>query len=59
MCPACLTSLALTVATTTGAGAVATAFVVRATRSLVKKPKPTPQDRKEPTHEHVGSNRHT
>ena len=58
MCPACLTSLALTVATTTGAGAVATAFVVRATRSLVKKPKLAPQDREESNHEHVGSNRH-
>jgi hypothetical protein len=36
VCPACLTSLAITVASTTGAGAAVTALVVRVTRSLTK-----------------------
>jgi hypothetical protein len=40
MCPACLASLAITVATTTGAGAAVTAFAVRVTRSWTKDPKP-------------------
>ncbi len=34
MCPLCLTTLAVTVATTTGAGAAATALAVRLTRIL-------------------------
>jgi hypothetical protein len=34
MCPICLTSLAITVATTTGAGAAATAFAVRVRRAF-------------------------
>jgi hypothetical protein len=40
MCPLCLTSLAITVATTTGAGSALTALVVRATRSLKGDPQP-------------------
>jgi hypothetical protein len=44
MCPACLASLAITVATTTGAGAAVTAFAVKVTRSWTKDPKPrTPE----------------
>jgi hypothetical protein len=34
MCPLCLTSLAVTVATTTGAGAAVTALAVRVVRSV-------------------------
>jgi hypothetical protein len=34
MCPICLASLALTVASTTGAGAAATALALRVRRSL-------------------------
>jgi len=34
MCPVCLTSLAVTVATTTGAGAAISAFVVNVKRSI-------------------------
>ena len=36
MCPLCLTSLAVTVATTTGAGVAVTALAVRLTRALRK-----------------------
>ncbi len=36
MCPICLTSLAITIAATTGSGAAATAFAVRVKRSLIK-----------------------
>ncbi len=58
MCPACLTSLALTVATTTGAGAAATAFVVRTIRAVSKNRKTDNHDREE-LHDHVEPNRHT
>jgi hypothetical protein len=37
VCPLCLTSLAITVATTTGTGAAVTAFAVRVRRSLTRK----------------------
>jgi hypothetical protein len=40
MCPLCLTSLAITIATTTGAGGAVTAVVVRAARSLTRDPGP-------------------
>lgn len=40
MCPACLTSLAITVATSTTAGAAVTALLVRAVRSIAKHDKP-------------------
>lgn len=56
MCPACLTSLALTAAATTGAGAAVTTFVVRVKRSMTRQPRPEPQTR-EPRHEHVETNR--
>jgi hypothetical protein len=36
VCPICLTSLAITIAATTGSGAAATAFAVRVKRSLIK-----------------------
>jgi hypothetical protein len=38
MCPLCLTSLAVTVATTTGVGATAAAVATRVTKSLVRRP---------------------
>ncbi len=36
MCPMCLTSLAVTIATTTGVGATAVAVAARAAKSLVR-----------------------
>jgi hypothetical protein len=57
MCPACLTSLAITVATTTGIGAAVTAFVARATRSSTQDREPNPPTRVE-NHEHVEAHRH-
>lgn len=57
MCPACLTSLAITIATTTGAGAAVTALVVRAARSLARDQQPEIQTR-EDRHEHVETHRH-
>lgn len=56
MCPACLTSLALTAAATTGAGAAVTAFVVRVRRSLTLKPRPETQGQ-EPRHDHAETSR--
>jgi hypothetical protein len=56
MCPACLTSLALTAAATTGAGAAVTAFVVRVRRSLTRKPQPDTQSR-EPGHDPAETSR--
>jgi hypothetical protein len=41
MCPMCLTSLAVTVATTTGVGATVAAVATRMARSLVRRP-PSP-----------------
>jgi hypothetical protein len=38
MCPMCLTSLAITVATTTGVGATAAAVATRVAKSLVRRP---------------------
>ena len=38
MCPVCLTSLALTVATTTGVGATAAAVATRVAKSLARRP---------------------
>ncbi len=43
MCPLCLASLAVTVATTAGAGATVLALAVRVTRSLRKGETPEPQ----------------
>jgi hypothetical protein len=40
MCPLCLTSLAITVATTTGVGATAVAVAARVAKSLVRPPEP-------------------
>lgn len=40
MCPLCLTSLAVTVATTTGVGATAAAVATRVAKSLVRRPSP-------------------
>jgi hypothetical protein len=37
MCPLCLTSLAVTVATTTGAGAAAVAVATRVAKSLARR----------------------
>jgi hypothetical protein len=45
MCPLCLTSLAITVATTTGAGGAVTAVVVRAARSFTRDPRPDKERR--------------
>lgn len=56
MCPACLTSLAITAATTTGAGAAVTALVVRIWRSLTKDPQPESKAR-EYRHERVETHR--
>jgi hypothetical protein len=38
MCPLCLTSLAVTVATTTGVGATAAAIATRVVKSLARRP---------------------
>jgi hypothetical protein len=52
MCPICLTSLAITVATTTGAAASMTAFALRLTRSFTQAPEPeTPGDDHEASEE--------
>jgi hypothetical protein len=40
MCPFCLTSLAITVATTTGGGAAASALALRLKRSLRRERRP-------------------
>jgi hypothetical protein len=56
VCPACLTSLAITVATTTGAGAAATALVVRVARSFQEPREARTKPRKE-AHDNVESNR--
>jgi len=40
MCPACWTSLALTAATTTGAGAAVVALALRVKRWSAKRPEP-------------------
>lgn len=56
MCPACLTSLALTAAVTTGAGAAVTAVVVRVKRALTQEPK-TGTSTPEPRHDHVETDR--
>jgi hypothetical protein len=42
MCPICLTSLAITVASTTGGGAAVTALALRVKRSLRKDRHPQP-----------------
>lgn len=54
MCPICLSSLAITIATTTGAGAVATACAVRVARVFTKNQEPK---NREECHEHVENNR--
>jgi hypothetical protein len=57
MCPACLTTLVITVASTTGAGAAVTAFAVRALRSSTEAQEPeTPTE--EDCDEHDTTNRH-
>ena len=45
MCPACLTSIALTVAAATGTGAAVTALVVRVRRT--NEPKRNPEQRED------------
>jgi hypothetical protein len=46
MCPLCLTTLVVTVATTTGAGAAVTALAVRISRSLRKTEEQLPETTK-------------
>jgi hypothetical protein len=48
MCPICLASLALTVASTTGAGAAATALAVRVKRSIAGEREPQSPCTEEP-----------
>lgn len=56
MCPICLTSLAVTVATTAGAGGGVAAIALRIRRSFTKDRNHEP--RKESRHEHVEARRH-
>ncbi len=51
MCPICLTSLAITLASTTGGGAAATALALRVKRSLHKDRQPAAPAREEPLRE--------
>jgi hypothetical protein len=48
MCPLCLTTLLVTVATSIGGGAAATAFAVRVIRPLRPLPDPQPQSNDAP-----------
>jgi hypothetical protein len=48
MCPVCVTFIAITVASTSGAGAIATALAVRLRRSFTNEPNPeAPTERTE------------
>jgi hypothetical protein len=59
MCPVCLTSLAVTVAASTGAGGAVTALALRIRRSLTRNRAPRSQPRpREEAHELVEANRH-
>jgi hypothetical protein len=58
MCPVCLTSLAVTVATTTGAGGAVAALALRLKRSFSPDRATEPQPRKDYPHELVETDRH-